>query len=93
MPITPLLSLARERGQEECYTVQGTSSQSTPNCASRSGVPSCVTVNGDSDEDFQAQQNIAASHERTPIKQVKNHKEPKGYWASCDFKGAFLTID
>jgi hypothetical protein len=69
MPITPLLSLARERGQEECYAVQGTSSQSTPNCASRSGVPSCVTVNGDSDEDFQAQQNIAASHERTPIKQ------------------------
>ena len=69
MPITPLLSLARERGQEECYTVQGASSQSTPNCTSRSGVPSCVTVNGDSDEDFQAQQHIS-SQQRTPIKQV-----------------------
>ena len=70
MPITPLLSLARDRGQEECYTVQGASSQSTPNCTSRSGVPSCVTVNGDSDEDFQAQQNLANQQNQTPIKQV-----------------------
>jgi len=70
MPITPLLSLARDRGQDECYTVQGASSQSTPNCTSRSGVPSCVTVNGDSDEDFQAQQNLANQQNQTPIKQL-----------------------
>ena len=68
MPLTPLLSLARERGQDECYTIQGASSQSTPNCTSRSGVPSCVTVNGDSDEDFQAQQHASSQQQRAPIK-------------------------
>jgi hypothetical protein len=65
MPITPVMLLRQD----------GYSAQSTP---SRSHAASCVTVNGDSDEDYQR---TPVKQQRTPVATCSSSSTKQVLWA------------